>query len=69
MDVPTLLVYGSDDVRARLDFAEVLRASIRRSSLVVIEGVGHVPNVEAPEAFDAAVRTFLRSLASSSSDE
>jgi pimeloyl-ACP methyl ester carboxylesterase len=65
--VPTLLVYGSDDVRAPLDIAEGLRASIPGSSLVVIDGVGHVPNVEAPEAFDAEVRT-LRSLGSSPAD-
>jgi pimeloyl-ACP methyl ester carboxylesterase len=66
--VPTLLLYASDDVRAPLDVAEGLRASIPGSSLVVIDGVGHVPNVEAPEAFDAEVRTFLRSFGSSPAD-
>ena len=62
IDVPTLLVYGSEDARAPLEVAESLNTSIRGSSLVVLDGVGHVVNVEAPERFDATVRTFLRSL-------
>jgi pimeloyl-ACP methyl ester carboxylesterase len=62
IDVPTLLVYGADDVRAPMDVAERLHASIAGSELVVIDGVGHLPNVEAPERFEAEVRTFLGSV-------
>jgi pimeloyl-ACP methyl ester carboxylesterase len=57
--VPTLLVYGDQDVRAPLPVAEDLQAAIAGSSLVVLPGAGHVCNIEAPEAFDRAVRTFL----------
>ena len=60
VDVPTLLVYGDGDVRAPLAIAEALHASIPGSRLVVLPGVGHVCNVEAPDAFNAAVRAFLR---------
>ena len=60
IDVPTLLVYGSEDERAPLDVAENMHAAIRGSSLVVLDGVGHVVNVEASERFDAALRPFLR---------
>jgi pimeloyl-ACP methyl ester carboxylesterase len=56
----TLLVYGDRDVRAPLDVARRLHAAIAGSRLVVLPGVGHVCNIEAPDEFNAAVRTFLR---------
>jgi pimeloyl-ACP methyl ester carboxylesterase len=59
VDVPTLLVYGSDDVRAPLPVGEDLHARIAGSMLVVVPNCGHVCNVEAPETFNAAVRSFL----------
>jgi pimeloyl-ACP methyl ester carboxylesterase len=34
---------------------------IRGSKHVVLRGVGHLTNLEAPAAFNAAVRRFLRS--------
>ncbi len=60
IDIPTLLVYGDADVRAPLSVAHALPAAIRGSTLVVLEGAGHVCNVDAPERFDEAVRGFLR---------
>jgi pimeloyl-ACP methyl ester carboxylesterase len=56
---PTLLVYGGQDVRAPLPVAEDLHASIAGSTLVVLPDAGHACNVEAPEAFNQAVRGFL----------
>jgi pimeloyl-ACP methyl ester carboxylesterase len=64
IDVPTLLLYGDQDVRAPLHVAEHLHAAIPRSTLVVLPGVGHVSNVEAAERFNAEVRAFLRSVLS-----
>lgn len=61
IEVPTLLVYGDEDVRAPLAVAEHLQAAISHSTLVVLPGAGHVCNVEAPEAFNKTVRDFLRS--------
>jgi pimeloyl-ACP methyl ester carboxylesterase len=57
--VPTLLVYGDRDVRAPLSVGEHLHAEIAGSTLVVLPGVGHVCNLEAPEPFNATVRRFL----------
>jgi pimeloyl-ACP methyl ester carboxylesterase len=57
---PTLLVYGEKDVRAPLAVARRLHAAISQSELVVLPGIGHVCNVEAPEAFNEVLRTFLR---------
>ena len=60
INVPTLLVHGDQDVRAPLAVAEDLHQAIAGSSLVVLPGGGHVCNIEAREAFDRAVRGFLR---------
>jgi pimeloyl-ACP methyl ester carboxylesterase len=48
IDVPTLLLYGAEDVRAPLSVARDLEASIRPSTLVVLPDTGHVANIEAP---------------------
>lgn len=58
--VPTLLVYGDNDVRAPLAVAEHLHAAIAGSTLIVFPGVGHVCNLEAGDEFNRAVREFLR---------
>jgi pimeloyl-ACP methyl ester carboxylesterase len=59
VDVPTMLIYGDRDERAPLYVAEHLRAAIPAAELVVLPGVGHVCNVEAPDRFDDDVRRFL----------
>jgi pimeloyl-ACP methyl ester carboxylesterase len=58
--VPTLLVYGDEDARAPLTVAQDLQAAISGSTLVVLPGAGHLCNIEAPEAFNSEVRSFLR---------
>ena len=58
--VPTLLLYGDQDVRAPMNVAEDLHAAIPASKLVIMPGVGHVSSVEAPDRFIAEVRRFLR---------
>ena len=59
IQVPTLLIAGDQDVQAPLPVAQDLHATIPGSTLVVLPGVGHVCNVEAPDAFNHTVRTFL----------
>ena len=59
IEVPTLLVYGDNDVRAPMAVAEDLHASIPGSTLVVLPDVGHVSNIEAPDEFNRVVRSFL----------
>ena len=59
ISVPVLLVYGQDDRRAPAAIAAQLHTGIHGSRLVELPGVGHAVNVEAPAAFDAAVRAFL----------
>jgi len=62
VEVPTLLLHGDRDIRAPLPVAEDLHRSIPGARLVRLPGVGHVVNIEAPEAFNAAVRGFLHEL-------
>jgi pimeloyl-ACP methyl ester carboxylesterase len=60
ISVPVLLLYGDQDVRSPLNVARDMRARIPNSKLVVIHGAGHLCNVEAPDRFNAEIRTFLR---------
>jgi pimeloyl-ACP methyl ester carboxylesterase len=60
--VPTLLLYGERDQRSPSRVAEELHRAIPTSSLAIIPGVGHDSATEAPEAFNAEVRRFLRSV-------
>lgn len=59
VDVPTLLLYGDADKRAPVSIGEELHAAIPGSKLVVLPGLGHVVNLEAPERFNEEVRSFL----------
>ena len=58
--VPTLLLYGDEDVRAPPPVREALHCRIPGSELVVLPGVGHMIDIEAADRFDAEVRRFLR---------
>lgn len=60
--VPTLLLYGDADQRSPLHIAKELHASIPTSQLVIMQGVGHEGNIEAPEIFNAEIRHFLKSI-------
>jgi pimeloyl-ACP methyl ester carboxylesterase len=58
--VPTLLVYGGQDVRAPREVAEAIYAAVPGSELVWLPEAGHALCVEAPDEFNAEVRRFLR---------
>jgi pimeloyl-ACP methyl ester carboxylesterase len=61
--VPTLVLHGERDARAPLPVAHQLHEGIPGSRLVVLPGVGHVSNLEAADAFNREVGTFLDALA------
>ena len=61
--LPTLIVVGRDDAPTPVSAAEGMAAQIPGSRLAVIEGAGHLSNLEKPEAFNEAVRSFVASLA------
>jgi pimeloyl-ACP methyl ester carboxylesterase len=59
--VPTLLIVGSED-KPFLGAMDYMAAKIPRATKVVIEGAGHAPNLERPDAFNHAVASFLERL-------
>lgn len=60
---PTLVIVGAEDRTTTPRAARVLHEGIDGSELFVVPGVGHMSLVEAPEAYLAAVRRFLRASA------
>jgi len=57
--VPSLVVVGSEDAFTTRGEAERMRDLLTDSELVWLEGVGHMPNLENPEAFNAALLRLL----------
>jgi len=60
IDVPTLVVGGTLDLPSPRDVLHSLAAAIPGACLRLIEDVGHLSNLEAPQAFDDHLRAFLR---------
>jgi pimeloyl-ACP methyl ester carboxylesterase len=58
--IPTLVVCGAADTLTPPAESERLHKEIRGSELVILEGAGHLSNLEAPEAFTAALAGFVR---------
>lgn len=56
---PSLVVWGADDLGVPVKLARLLAEAVGAEELVVLEGAGHVCNLERPEAFDRALRTFF----------
>jgi 3-oxoadipate enol-lactonase len=61
--VPTLVLTASEDRVAPPAHARLMAETIPGARLVEIAGAGHISNIEAPEAFNAALGEFLESLA------
>lgn len=63
--VPTLVVCGAEDGLTPPADSEALHRGIRGSRLLILPGAGHLSNLEAPDAFSAAVTDFLAAIPSS----
>jgi pimeloyl-ACP methyl ester carboxylesterase len=59
---PTLVIVGEHDVATPPSEAQLMADHIPNSSLAIIPQAGHVSNMENPEAFNQALKTFLSSL-------
>lgn len=57
--VPTLVVVGSDDEFTPVADAEYMHTRIPGSTLVVVDGAAHMPNLERPAEFNKAVTELL----------
>jgi len=60
IDVPTAVVVGEEDSITPLEMSRTISDAIAGATLSVIPGAGHIANIEAPTAFEAALRTWLR---------
>lgn len=60
--VPTLVVVGEEDEITPPAESAILRDRIPGARLVTVAGAGHLSSLEQPEAWNAALREFLRGL-------
>jgi pimeloyl-ACP methyl ester carboxylesterase len=60
LDLPALVVAGTADPWSNAEVTAEIVASLRRPELITIDGVGHLPNLEAEAEFNAALLAFLR---------
>lgn len=58
--IPVLCLAGEVDPNAPPPVVERMAGKIPGAQYVCLPGVGHLPNLEAPAAFDAAVLSFLQ---------
>jgi pimeloyl-ACP methyl ester carboxylesterase len=57
--VPTVVVVGSEDAFTPVTDARVIADGVPGAELVVVEGAAHMPNLERPDAFNAALQRLL----------
>ena len=62
INVPTLIVVGSLDEFTPVADAEFMRDRIPDAKMAVIEGAGHMPNLEKPLEFNRIVVEFIKTL-------
>jgi 3-oxoadipate enol-lactonase len=62
---PALVIVGAEDVATPAADSHLMAELIPNARLEVIEGVGHMSNMEAPERFNAALLSFLAGAATS----
>jgi len=58
--VPVLCLAGGKDPNAPAPVVERMAGKIPGARYACLSGIGHLPNVEAPATFDAAILDFLR---------
>jgi abhydrolase domain-containing protein 6 len=60
---PALIIWGAADKVVHVDNAEFLHQRLANSRKIVMDGIGHVPMVEAPQQVAAACSSFLTAVA------
>jgi pimeloyl-ACP methyl ester carboxylesterase len=59
INIPTLLIWGKQDVITPPSVAEEFNKKIKNSKLVYIDRCGHAAQIEQPEQFTMAIKDFL----------
>jgi pimeloyl-ACP methyl ester carboxylesterase len=60
LDIPALVCTGSADPWSNQEVTAEIIAHLKRPELIVIDGAGHLPNLEAHDKFSSVLRTFLK---------
>lgn len=60
LDIPALVCAGSADPWSDAAVTAEIAASLRRPEVLVIDGAGHLPNLEAEREFNNGLLAFLR---------
>ena len=60
LDLPTLVCTGSEDPWSNAAVTAEIVAHLRHPETLLLEGVGHLPNLEAEESFNRALIDFLK---------
>lgn len=60
--VPTLVVVGEHDAITPPTVATAMAAAIPGSRLAILPSAGHLPNLEVPDAFNATVEDWLKTI-------
>jgi pimeloyl-ACP methyl ester carboxylesterase len=58
-DMPVLVVWGRQDALIPVSYAGLLAAEFPRAEVSLLDGCGHVPIADCPDAFDREVVRFL----------
>jgi pimeloyl-ACP methyl ester carboxylesterase len=66
IDVPTLFIAGELDYFFDVSTIQRIANEVKHSRTVVIEGSGHLPNMEQPEAFNLNLEKFYSSIKATS---
>lgn len=62
LGVPTAVLWGREDTTTPLEQGEELQALVPGAMLTVLDDVGHIPQIEDPDAFNAALIGALQKL-------
>jgi pimeloyl-ACP methyl ester carboxylesterase len=62
IDVPTMVIAGSEDVATPPRESRAMHSAIAGSRIEILQGAGHLSNVERPAAFNTVVAEFLATL-------
>jgi 3-oxoadipate enol-lactonase len=60
IDVPTLVVCGAQDGATPPDMVEAFAGLIPGAEFALIDGAGHLPSIEQPQALAARIAAFLK---------
>jgi pimeloyl-ACP methyl ester carboxylesterase len=59
INVPALIIIGEHDKLTPIENSQKMQSAIKNSKLEIIEGAGHISNMENPQDFNKALAEFL----------